>query len=493
MKRFFIIGGLVALLGMALFVSAKSAKADVGDEYRIFVNSAAQPGGNGTRERPYIGMNEVLNELRTPGNVKVEVWITGTFRPAMLDDSVSGTPEQPKVFMQWPGMPAAVFDAGSQPGSSAFSTNGADYITIRGLTGQNGIGKTGGLGFFLNGSIGVILEDSISLNNEESGVCTAGSTDVILRNNRFINNIGGGILVPSNTRTLIEGNVIENSAVTDFTNGIFVSGGEDITIQGNTVKNNLHGGIFTNNTHNLTVANNAVFGNNGAGVELGGAYGDVVALNNVIVNNAGVGIAARTSSTFSTHMQLAGNVLVKNVNGMNIIVADMDDTWINAVNNSILDNGSVGMTVSQRTDQMVRLYNNVIAKHALGAQFTVGREEYFRSDYNALDENTTPLEFASRPSGPWYGWNEWLAKGTYDTHSLTGDLGFSAEQTCFETVCVSYHLDRTSALVNAGKRLIGNRLTDDIDGDERNDRVDIGADEFRLIRPTPGHANFSPQ
>ena len=70
----------------------------------------------------------------------------------------------------------------------------------------------------------------------------------VIRNNRSYDNIGGGILVEDSTGVLVEGNEIfdndlDVSADEWWDGGIWLDGGRDVTIRGNTFRNNRGPGI----------------------------------------------------------------------------------------------------------------------------------------------------------------------------------------------------------------------------------------------------------
>ena len=73
-------------------------------------------------------------------------------------------------------------------------------------------------------------------------------TDCVIRNNSSHDNIGGGILVEDGENVLIEGNEIYSNDL-DATveewwdGGIWVDGGHDVTVRGNTCRDNLGPGI----------------------------------------------------------------------------------------------------------------------------------------------------------------------------------------------------------------------------------------------------------
>ena len=81
-----------------------------------------------------------------------------------------------------------------------------------------------------------------------TGINTYMCTDCVIRNNRSYENIGGGILVEDSINVLVESNeVISNdldaTAEEWWDGGIWVDGGHDVTVRGNTFRGNLGPGI----------------------------------------------------------------------------------------------------------------------------------------------------------------------------------------------------------------------------------------------------------
>jgi len=112
-----------------------------------------------------------------------------------------------------------------------------------------------GFGFAAIGVTGLIVEDSEVFKNGPSperqdrfilgmGIDTFEVRDAVIRNNRIHHNVGGGILVEDGIGVLVEGNVItdnELDANGDYWDGaIWVDGGSDVTVTGNTLSRN-HG------------------------------------------------------------------------------------------------------------------------------------------------------------------------------------------------------------------------------------------------------------
>jgi len=81
-----------------------------------------------------------------------------------------------------------------------------------------------------------------------TGINTYNLTDSVIRNNNSHDNIGGGFLVEDSVNVLVEGNVATDNdldaTVDEWWDGaIWIDGGRDITVRGNTFANNLGPGI----------------------------------------------------------------------------------------------------------------------------------------------------------------------------------------------------------------------------------------------------------
>ena len=81
-----------------------------------------------------------------------------------------------------------------------------------------------------------------------TGINTYMCTDCLIRNNESYDNIGGGILVEDGVNVLVEGNLVyvndlDATAEGWWDGGLWVDGGHDITVRGNTFRDNLGPGI----------------------------------------------------------------------------------------------------------------------------------------------------------------------------------------------------------------------------------------------------------
>lgn len=80
-----------------------------------------------------------------------------------------------------------------------------------------------------------------------TGINTFGLQDAVIRDNHAYNNIGGGILVEDGVNVSVENNQVDNNeldAAGDYWDGgIWVDGGHDVTLRGNTITDNHGPGI----------------------------------------------------------------------------------------------------------------------------------------------------------------------------------------------------------------------------------------------------------
>ncbi|MEE9293596.1 MAG: right-handed parallel beta-helix repeat-containing protein [Phycisphaerae bacterium] len=81
-----------------------------------------------------------------------------------------------------------------------------------------------------------------------TGIDTFGLIDSVIRNNNSHDNIGGGILVEDSINILVEGNRItgndlDASVEQWWDGGIWVDGGQDVTLRNNTIRDNIGPGI----------------------------------------------------------------------------------------------------------------------------------------------------------------------------------------------------------------------------------------------------------
>lgn len=472
---------VIFLTALAIFgvffvlLSDRQAKAEDADIYRIFVDAGAVPPGDGTRDRPYLMMNQALDELRRPTNEKNEVWIAGTHYSMALDPSLSGTPEQPLIFKQWEGKEPAIFDHRGDYGSTIITGKATDLV-FDGISARNATGSPGGLPLFIVGSQRVTVMNGDFSGGEEAGTCLAGSSDIIIKNNVFHNNNGSGLLVPSAQNVTITNNVFRENGGAFLTSGVFVSQSRNVIFEENTISNNFGMGVNATLDSQIPLFNeNVIFGNAGIGLNLDGIDGSVAATNNHIVNNDGIGISVRLNSMGLAKIQMVGNVLMLNhQDGLKLYASSPLGTF-HVVNNTILSNDGTGISM-MHSDSTVRVFNNVIAKHGVGASFNTSSADLITSNFNDLYGNEVMLQFSDKPWGPWSGWQEWQALGK-DGKSLNVDPNFNENPTCYGEVCVNYHLQPSSPLRDAGRSILSD-LPTDIDGDARTiGRLDIGADE----------------
>ena len=139
-----------------------------------------------------------------------------------------------------------------------------------------------GYGFHIDESQGILIERSEAYRNGPNpqrppkylmgtGINVYGCDHCIVRQNRAYENTGGGLLVEDSIDVLVEGNELyanDCDATVDewWDAGIWLDGGRDVTMRGNTVVDNNGPGIQVSDEdeqdpHGYLLANNTVTGN----------------------------------------------------------------------------------------------------------------------------------------------------------------------------------------------------------------------------------------
>jgi parallel beta-helix repeat protein len=142
-----------------------------------------------------------------------------------------------------------------------------------------------GYGFHIDESEGVLIENSVAYRNGPNpqrppkylmgtGINVYGCNHCIIRRNRSYENTGGGLLVEDSTDVLVESNDLyanDCDATADewWDAGIWLDGGSDVTLRGNTVRDNIGPGIQVSNEDDQDPTGYLLEGNTVAGNTVG--------------------------------------------------------------------------------------------------------------------------------------------------------------------------------------------------------------------------------
>lgn len=143
--------------------------------------------------------------------------------------------------------------------------------------------------------------------------------------------------------SLVSNGKIENCVLRNNSDGISLSGSDNIIISGNTFENNRYSGISTgsSSSDNVTISNNVITGNADEGIDfhyLTNSY----ALNNTIRNNGdGISITSSSTSTISNNI-VQGNKFT----GIDVSYGGWEGGDKNIISyNDVSGNGDCGISV----------------------------------------------------------------------------------------------------------------------------------------------------
>jgi filamentous hemagglutinin family protein len=188
---------------------------------------------------------------------------------------------------------------------NTFQLNG---IEIQGGTGHEVTGNTvtgaGWDGISLFNTISAIASGNRIDNSFRSGFALGSGSGNTLSGN-VLNNNWGGMWISGGTDADILGNTING---TTAWHGIYVDGGEtSIDIKNNTVTGANQSGIYARNSSGVTVDNNSVTGAGVDGIYVGGLTGTNLIQNNKVSGSGDDGVEARDSAGVTIKKNTIGN------------------------------------------------------------------------------------------------------------------------------------------------------------------------------------------
>ena len=261
-----------------------------GDTYYVATNGS--DGNTGSIGSPWATIPHAFGSTKPGDTVILRGGTYSNFGDTALEGNVGGTPEQYKTLAAYPGEAAII---NRDRGLRVLSP----YIRVKGLQFQNSY-------VFSSGNAEI-------LENKFSGACGYGCIN--LHGNNF----------------LISGNTIDNMTLTGtLHHGMYIHGGENITVRGNYVNFNSEGyGIHVYEDQNAVAHKNIIIDGNrvGGSVSRSGillsnpnvTMDGVIIRNNLITNNAQNGI--RTMSNIH-NLEIYNNTFY--ANGLNNDSTDAD-------------------------------------------------------------------------------------------------------------------------------------------------------------------------
>jgi hypothetical protein len=322
---------------------------------------------------------------------------------------------------------------GSGGERDAFFIDGADYITVEGLTIQHA---------------------------ERAGLRISLSDHVSIRDSTFADNGRWGLFTDFSDYTLVEDS---QSYGAGLEHGIYISNSSDYP----------------------TIRRNRLHDNHGCGLHMNGDIsmgGDGVISNALVEGNIiyanGVGGGSGINMDGVTDSMIRNNLLYDNhASGISIYQIDGGSGSMNnrVFNNTIImaSDGRWAINIPNTSDTGNQLYNNIAYNyHSWRGSISIATPalDGFASDYNIVmdrfsaDDGNTRLTFS-----------EWQALG-YDAHSTIAEPA----QLFVNPGAGNYHLLSNSPAVDTGVELT--EVTHDLEGNPRpsGSAYDIGAYEYTL-------------
>jgi hypothetical protein len=189
----------------------------------------------------------------------------------------------------------------------AINAGSTDAVVLRGLTlegagvGRNGVNfATGGSLTIMNCVMKDFLNDGIALFLQESGTATFAVTNTTVTNNRFQGLSYSSFSNSPNVRIVVDHVVATGNGVGLEFSGISGNGAADIAITNSVASNNTIG-IFISGGNALTISidNATVSGNTTTGIDADPPAS--VLLNHSVIQGNGTGTLDATSNTFYTY------------------------------------------------------------------------------------------------------------------------------------------------------------------------------------------------
>ena len=395
--------------------------------------------------------------------------VTFKIRPGSYNEQVSilsfpgSSCERPVIFEPESGDSASVvltYNSGSGA-NYVVQLNGADGIQFRKLSFRPTNGTYG---------IAVDLRSGAHCNVFESCHFSSGSTTTTSTNRALIF-ISNGV----NNNNHFIGNHIEGGSYGMVFNGASTSESSRVIgtiIRGNRILNNYYTGLSLSYQTAPVVENNVIEGVSGYsgyyGIYLSYCYNGLVLSGNDIQSRAGSSVyMAYNYGSASQRGLMANNFISVGGSGNVTGLYSYYDTYLNIYHNNIHvyqgGTGSRAMEVTHGSGAFVSLRNNIFSNTA-GGYALYNSAGSLNSDYNNLYTTGTNLAYYSSNRT---NLSAWRSAGSWDEHSLSVDPLYAS--------ATDLHVNKAD-LDSAGVAVA--EVTTDIDGEERGERPDIGADEF---------------
>jgi hypothetical protein len=388
-----------------------------------------------------------------------------------------------------------------------FLSNTASYSGTTGLGGALATFSSGGLiqGNVFTGNIGA---GAAFARGAGGGVWVGAISSFTLTNNLFDGNVastgsiawgqGGGLYV-SQINCTISSNIFDgNTAATGSSshgdggglNG-YQAGG---IISGNLMVNNVgaytgggSGGAMYFEDSGPLIFNNRLLGNtasyqsgSGGAIALVGGGAPSVISNTIVGNFAssdGSGHGGGLDAADSVSLTLTGNLIGRNhADGLYLESGDFT-----LINNVIADNGLNGLqfkgTLRSSTGNLI---HNTIANHAGGSGINAANRVTLSLTNTLLSGNGTYGLYADNTTSVTLAATDWFSNGTdlLASGSVISSGNVYGDPAFIDPANDDYHLTATSAAIDAG---IQAGITNDLDGQPRDNRPDLGAYEFSSV------------
>src|SRR6185437_11818278 len=291
-----------------------------------------------------------------------------------------------------------------------------------------------------------------------------------------------GIRVASSSNTQVLNNTVNKAFI-----GVFVSGSDNVLVQGNTCSysTDQHGIYVSDDTQNCVIRSNTLFGNNWDGLHMNALNGQpnngALVEDNVIYGNglSGMDLEGVTNATYRN------NIIYNNTkHGITLHNQDQANTPPATgnvfENNTIVANGMFGVQMQSGGNTANTFFNNIFLQTGsmtYGSIGINGSATGLVSDYNVVvnsfstDVGNTQITLA-----------QWQSTTAQDKHSIIA----TASQLFVNPAGNDFHLKSTSPAVDAGIGALGGASapTTDFDANSRpqGSGYDIGA--YELVQAT---------
>ncbi|HEX8991944.1 MAG TPA: right-handed parallel beta-helix repeat-containing protein [Anaerolineales bacterium] len=450
----------VAILGASLTVSALAASPPtIIGTTAFYVSASGSDSNPGTQSAPFKTFTQAVSVLQAGDTLNIAA---GTYNEA-INVSKSGMAGSP-ITIQPESGGSVVIDLLNQSANNVSVTG--SYVTVKGLELRNSSGYC----VNLQGSHNT-LQASVVHDCHDMGIYTDGQDETIEGNTVYhATDVNSGFTLSSGWGSGIKvhagGNQIliaRNTIYNNYGDGIAVTRGANVTVEGNQVYDNYSVNIYIDNSYNVTVTKNFAFNHPNNGFLRNGVPADNIALGEEFYSGWGAQLS---------NVTIQNNVAYNGSHGVTFYGNDSGTAGGGLKNSTIAFNTLWGS------------YNSEIS-----IAYDTGQTANLIAD-NIVQQSSGKLALFSNTTGVTFSHNFWVnsvppsyAQGAGDK---TGDVklastpGYAAE---------TFELSGASPAIDAGSSISG--VVDDYAGLSRPQGVanDMGAYEYPAgapsVAPTP--------